>query len=235
MDFTPVLAWWLVILSFGLTGWPLAFSLLRFLPDRGFALARPVGFMAVGYLLWLGASFRLLQNSVGSTVVVMLLVLVGGLLWHRQQVRAGDNLPLLDWLRREWRYVLSIELLFSLAFFGWTIYKAYNPNIETAGGEKWMEIAFINGILQSDHFPPQDPWLSGFGISYYYFGYVLMSMVTRLAGVPSLVAFNLYIPTLLAMTLAGACGLVANLVTLYQFPERPAGPVSYHPARPAES
>ena len=44
-----------------------------------------------------------------------------------------------------------------------------------------MEIAFINGILQSDHFPPQDPWLSGFGISYYYFGYVMMSMATRLA------------------------------------------------------
>jgi YYY domain-containing protein len=96
----------------------------------------------------------------------------------------------------------------------WVIFKAYNPNIETAGGEKWMEIAFINGILRSDYFPPQDPWLSGFGISYYYFGYVLMSTVTRLTGLVSTVAFNLYVPTLFAMTLTGAFGIIANLVTL---------------------
>lgn len=222
MDFTPILTWWLVISIFGLVGWPLAFSLFRFLPDRGFALARPLGLMVVGYLLWLGATFRLLQNSVGSIVVVMLLVLGGGLLWHRQQVGAGANLSMLTWFRQEWRYAFIVELLFNAALIGWAIYKAYNPNIETVGGEKWMEIAFINGILRSDYFPPQDPWLSGFGISYYYFGYVLMSMMTQLAGLASVIAFNLYVPTLFAMTLAGACGLVANLVALYHLSDHPA-------------
>ncbi|HXW01683.1 MAG TPA: DUF2298 domain-containing protein, partial [Anaerolineae bacterium] len=77
-------------------------------------------------------------------------------------------------------------------------------------------IAFINGTLRSDYFPPQDPWLSGFAISYYYFGYVLMAMVTRLTGLVSTTAFNLYIPTLFALTLTAALGIVANLVSLYQ-------------------
>ncbi len=214
LDFTPILIWWLVILVFGLVGWPLAFSLLRWLPDRGFALARPVGLLTTGYVLWLGGSFRLLQNNLGGVLLALALVLALGVLWQRQQSRSGESL--LAWLRREWRYALTIELLFALAFVAWAVFKAYNPNIETAGGEKWMEIAFINGVLRSDNFPPQDPWLSGFAISYYYFGYVLMAMATRLSGLVSTVAFNLYIPTLFAMTLAAACGIVANLVSLYQ-------------------
>ncbi|HMR64380.1 MAG TPA: DUF2298 domain-containing protein, partial [Anaerolineae bacterium] len=216
MEFTPVIIWWLLLFIIGLVGWPLAFSLLRFLPDRGFAWARPVGLLLTGYLLWLGATFRLLQNSTGGVLAALGLVLLGGWWWHRQQVKAGQSEPILVWLKREWRYALSVELLFTVAFLGWVFYKAYNPNIETAGGEKWMEIAFINGILRSDYFPPKDPWLSGFGISYYYFGYVMMAAITRLSGIVSTTAFNLYIPALFGMTLVGALGLVANLVTLYQ-------------------
>ena len=175
MEFAPVIIWWIVILIIGVVGWPLAFSWLGNLPDRGFALARPVGFLMTGYVLWLGATFRLLQNNVVGILIGLLLVGAIGVVWHQQQVQRGQSESLLTWLKREWRYVVAIELLFNLAFGLWTIFKAYNPNIETAGGEKWMEITFINGILRSGYFPPQDPWLSGFGISYYYFGYVMMA------------------------------------------------------------
>ncbi len=216
-----ILTWWLVVLIFGLIGWPLAFSLLRHLPDRGFALARPVGLLLSGYVLWLGGTFRLLQNNVGGIITAMLTVLAVGLIWRWQQRRGGDDLSMLAWLRREWRYALTVELLFGLALAAWAIFKAYNPNIETAGGEKWMEIAFINGVLRSDYFPPQDPWLSGFAISYYYFGYVLMAMVTQLTGLASVIAFNLYIPTLFGLTLVAALGIVANLITLYQASNQP--------------
>jgi YYY domain-containing protein len=212
LEITPILIWWLIILIFGLVGWPLAFSLFRWLPDRGFALARPVGLLTTGYILWLGGTFRLLQNNIGGALVALVLVLALGVLWRRRQAAASESM--LAWLKREWRYALTIELLFSLALVGWTIFKAYNPNIETSGGEKWMEITFINGVLRSDYFPPQDPWLSGFAISYYYFGYVLMAMITRLTGLVSTVAFNLYIPTLLALTLCASCSLLTNLVSL---------------------
>jgi uncharacterized membrane protein len=215
LDLTPVVIWWLTISIFGLVGWLVAFSLLRNLPDRGFAFARPLGLLLTGYILWLGGTFRLLQNSVGGSLVALVLALVIGLIWLRQQ-RSPGSLSMLAWLRREWRYALSVELLYHVAFAGWVLFKAYNPNIETTGGEKWMEIAFINGTLRSDYFPPQDPWLSGFGISYYYFGYVFMAMVTRLTGLISTIAFNLYIPTLFAMTLTAAFGLIANLVSLHQ-------------------
>lgn len=214
MEIGSVFIWWLILLVFGLVGWPLAFTLFRHLPDRGFALARPTGLLLAGYILWLGATFRLLQNSTGGVLVAMAVVAAVGLIWQRQQ--ATQTGSMLAWLKQEWRYALTVEGLFSLAFVAWVFFKTHNPNIETAGGEKWMEIAFINGILRSDYFPPQDPWLSGFGISYYYFGYVLMAALTQLSPLISTTAFNLYVPTLFAMTLTAAFGLVANLVALYR-------------------
>jgi uncharacterized membrane protein len=86
------------------------------------------------------------------------------------------------------------------------------PRIQTAGGEKWMETAFLRAILRSPTFPPHDPWLSGFAISYYYFGYVIIAMVTKLAAAPPAIAFNLGVPTLFALTSTGAFSVVYNLL-----------------------
>lgn len=215
MELTPIFSWWLVTTLFGLIGWPIAFNLLKNLPDRGFAVARVMGLLLTGYLLWLGGTFRLLQNNLSGILIAMTVMLTIGLM-GRWRANPTDARSMRAWLKREWRYVLSVELLFNLAFIGWVMFKSYNPNIETAGGEKWMEIAFINGTLRSDYFPPQDPWLSGFAISYYYFGYVLMALMTQLTGIVATTAFNLYIPTLFALTLIGAFGIVANLVSLHQ-------------------
>jgi uncharacterized membrane protein len=100
-----------------------------------------------------------------------------------------------------------------VAFILWAVLRAYATfKIDTAGGEKFMEIAFLNAILRSVHFPPLDPWLSGFSISYYYFGYVMMAVMTRLSGAPSGVAFDLYDALLFALTLVGAFGVVYNLI-----------------------
>jgi uncharacterized membrane protein len=75
-----------------------------------------------------------------------------------------------------------------------------------------MEIAFINAILRSETFPPLDPWLSGFAISYYYFGYVMTAMLIRLTGVPTTNAFTLGGAHLFALTVTGAFSVTYNLV-----------------------
>jgi uncharacterized membrane protein len=211
MIYAPILVWWLLLQLFGLVGLPLAFRLLSNLPDRGYAFARPLGLLLTGYLLWLGGSLGFLRNSVGGTLVAMFTVAGVGIWLYFG--RRNKERTLLGWLWANKTYWLAVELLFIVALVGWTVYKSYNPNLETVGGEKWMEIAFINATLRSDGFPPPDPWLSGFGISYYYFGYVLMAMVARLSGLPPAIAFNLFIPTLFALTLTGAFSLVYNLVT----------------------
>lgn len=208
-DLLAFIRWWLIVGVFGLVGLPLAFRLLRWLPDRGYALAKPLGLLLSGYVFWLLTSLGFMRNTAGGVVAAMALVLAAGLWWNSRQAREeGDGIR--AWLRSHLALVLATEGLFLLAFAFWTYFKAYNPDI--AATEKPMEFAFLNAILRSPTFPPLDPWMSGFAISYYYFGYVLVSMLIRLTGVPSAVGFNLAIALLFALTAIGGFSAVYNLV-----------------------
>ena len=95
---------------FGLVGLPLAFRLLGNLPDRGYAFARPLGLLLTGYLLWLGGSLGFLRNSVGGTLVAMLLVAGVGIWLYFG--RRNKEQTLLGWLRAHKTYWVTVELLF---------------------------------------------------------------------------------------------------------------------------
>ena len=206
-----VILWWIIIQIIGWAATPLAFRLFRHLPDRGYALAKPLGLLLVSYVFWLACTLGFLQNTWGSMVFCLAMVAAtGGYLYLRERRAAGTDDSLVGFLRAHWPVVAASEVLFLVGFAAWAAYRAYNPAISAT--EKPMEFAFLNGILRSDHFPPLDPWLSGYGISYYYFGYVMMAVLTRLSGVASAIAFNLGIALLFAWTLTGAFSLVYNLV-----------------------
>jgi YYY domain-containing protein len=206
-----IITWWLVLQLVGLAALPLAFRLFRRLPDRGYTFARPLGLLLTSYLFWLGASLGLLRNRWGG--ILFALIALAGLSWLAYRRWPGKSeARLFPWLREQWRLVVAVELIFALAFAGWAWFRGFSPDLMTAGGEKFMEIAFINAILRSEVFPPLDPWLSGFGISYYYFGYVMTALLTRFSGVPATSAFTLGIAHLFALTVTGAFGVAYNLV-----------------------
>jgi uncharacterized membrane protein len=230
-----VLVWWLWMLVIGLATLPLAYRFFRRLPDRGYAFARPLGLLLTGYVLWIGASLGLLRNSYGGALFSLLAVAIASLaVYHRGRPRiappsagrhpmgeeqtetgpeAHDADPgLLSWLRSNGRLVLAVELLFAGAFALWALIRAYSPELATTGGEKFMEIMYLNSIARSEYFPPHDAWLSGYAISYYYFGYVLIAMLTRLSGFAPHLTFNVGLALLFALTCTGAFGLVYNLV-----------------------
>jgi YYY domain-containing protein len=208
-DLWAAVRWWAVISLLGAAALPLTFTLLRWLPDRGYAFARMVGLLLVSYLFWLLGSLGFLANETGSILFALLLVAAASLAIYCR----GEG-GLRGWLREQRRYVLGAELLFALLFFLWVGVRTQNPMIFAT--EKPMEFAFLNAAGRSATFPPVDPWLSGFGISYYYFGYVMVSVLARLAAVPEYIAFNLAIAWLVAATALGAFGLVYNLVAAGQ-------------------
>jgi len=202
-----VLIWWLIVEILGLAALPLTYRLFKNLPDRGYAFARPLGILLTSYVLWIGASFGFLRHSWGG-IVFSILVVAAGSWWFYS--RGDREAGIASFLRGNRRLVIANEALFALAFVLFALFRAYNPEI--MGTEKPMEFAFLNAILRSDTFPPHDPWLSGFGISYYYFGYLMMAMLTKLSGVAASVAFNLAIALLFALTVTGAYALVYNLI-----------------------
>ena len=202
-----VLRWWLLVTLAGAAAWPLLFRLLGGLPDRGYTLARAAGVMLTGFLFWFLGSLGLLRNSPAGMVVAWLLVLVMGLAAF---LRWRERPALRPWLREHWPLILVTEVLFLGLFFGWAIIRAANP--EMASTEKPMEIMFVNSIRASATFPPHDAWMSGYAISYYYFGYVLIAMLADLSGVSSSIAFNTTIALIFALTGIGVFGLVYNMV-----------------------
>jgi YYY domain-containing protein len=202
------LSWYLTVAVLGLLALPLTFRLFRGLPDRGYSFSKVFGLLVVGYIFWLLSSLGFIENNIGSILLAAGLSLTAGLFWL-QPSRIRD---MKAWLFTERKTVIAAEILFFTAFAGWAIVRAYNPNIE--GTEKPMEFMFINSILQSPSFPPHDAWLSGHAISYYYFGYVLVAMLTRLTGIYSALAFNLGISLLFALTAVAAFGLALNLISL---------------------
>ncbi|MGB5931970.1 MAG: DUF2298 domain-containing protein [Anaerolineae bacterium] len=204
----PALIWWLMVEILGLVALPLAFRLFRALPDRGYALSKPLGILLCSYLFWILVSFGFLANK--REAIVFVILLGAAISWYLYSSRRKEGEEILAFLYRHRKVVLASELLFTAAFGLWALVRAYNPEI--MGTEKPMEFAFLNAILRSERFPPHDPWLSGYGISYYYFGYLMMAFLTRLSGLPSEVTFNLGVALLFALTLTGASSLVYNLV-----------------------
>ncbi len=207
-DIFAALRWWGVLFLLGTAVTPLTFYLFKRLPDRGYAFVKMLALLLVSYLFWLLGSLGFLQNNLGGILLAMTLM-VGLSYWAYRH--SGSELR--AWVWGHWKHILLTELVFALLFGLWVWVRAQNPAIVAT--EKPMEFAFLNAAGRSATFPPVDPWLSGFGISYYYFGYVMSSVLARLAAVSEPVAFNLAIAWLLAGTGVGAFGIVYNLVASY--------------------
>jgi YYY domain-containing protein len=211
-----VILWYIWVQVFALTGWWVAAHWLQQLPDRGYGISKTLGLLLGGFAYWIIVTLGLSLNDPGAVLFGLALVVVVGIL-----IRALDKHPIPDNERARSilpaaPLVITIELIFALAFVACAIYRAYNPDIVEAGGEKFMESMYLNAILRSPTFPPHDAWLSGFSISYYYFGYALMAMVTKITGVPSAIAFNLSGAMFFALTLVSAFSVGYNLWARYK-------------------
>ena len=122
--------------------------------------------------------------------------------------RAGSSL--VTWWRDNRSLVILTELLFAILFFGWALYRAHQNGL--TGTEKPMELAFLSAAQRSLSFPPADPWMSGYAISYYYMGYIMSAALASLSGISSAIGFNLTNASMFSLTGIAAFGVAFNLV-----------------------
>ncbi len=206
--FVVILRWWLALLAVGLLGLPLTTWLFRYVPGRGLAFSKILGTLVIGFVAWLLAMLGFGGFGLGTVLVGCAALLGAGI--YAARLRPADLRPA---IRAHWQSWLAWELLFSvmLGIGVWLrLHGAYGSQIFAT--EKPMELMFLNSVLTSPAFPPQDLWLAGYSINYYYLGYVLVGALTALSGVAVGAAFNLGVATLLAFTALGCAGIVAALI-----------------------
>lgn len=203
-------SWYLITQLIALAALPLAGSLFVNLADRGYAFSKSLGILLVGLILWLGTSYGLLRNETGgawlalaSVALISLCVRPNGPAALDWRARLRASVPAL-------RYVLMVELLFLVAFAAWAYVRAHDPGATHT--EKPMDLMLMNSIWHSPTYPPQDAWLSGYAISYYYFGYWLLTTLARLAGQPPNIAYNVGQACWFGLLLIGSLGIGYNLL-----------------------
>jgi YYY domain-containing protein len=205
-----IVQWWLLVTVAGAAIMPLCLRLLRNLPDKGYLLARAAGLLLTGFVFWLLAAVGLLRSDGGGVVVAWLIVLIFSLIVYFQ---GNDSATAFDW-RTWWREnrsgILVGELVFASMFLAWAIFRAYQNGITYT--ERPMDLAFLSAISRGNTFPPNDPWLSGYSISYYYFGYILAGMLTKASGLATTITYNLWTALLFGLTALTTYGVLYNLV-----------------------
>ena len=198
--------WLVILLVMTLVGLPLAHILFPRLPSRGFLLAKPLGLLLFGFVGWLLLFTGTFTNGRGYLFLVLILVVLAAAI-------AYGRLPTLvaEIRSRRWQIVLG-EVVFAVAFLLFALYRARNPDI--AGTEKPMEFAMLSTVMRSPTFPPTDPWLSGFAVNYYYFGYFVFGALGNLAGTVPAVAFNLALTTVFALVALVTFSLGGDLLAM---------------------
>ncbi|MDH5605977.1 MAG: DUF2298 domain-containing protein [Anaerolineae bacterium] len=213
--FLPAFLWYLAVSLVGVVTLPISYRILSALPGRGYAFGRTAGLLLWAYIFWLLSSLGVLHNDLGG-IFFALLVLAGLSVWTLLQIPAGE---FWSWCKENKKLIISVEILFALALFGYAFFRALSP--ELVATEKPMELAFINALLRSPGMPPHDPWLADYAISYYYFGYVIVSMLAKVSGVNAGTAFNLGVTLVFSLTAVGAYGIVYDLLAVRR--KQPAG------------
>ena len=189
--------WLLTVYFIGLAFVPIAYLALPNLFDRGFGIVRPIGLLIVGAFVWFLSLIRVLPNEGWSWwgwVAVLIAVLGWG--W----VLVSKRSDFVRFLRRRWLQLVLTEIVFLGFFCAFAVVKAMDPDVSHT--EQPMDLTMLNAVTSAQHAPPNDLWLSGFPIAYYYFGYWMFGGISQMSGVQASVAYNLALASVAALAAA---------------------------------
>jgi Chlor_Arch_YYY domain len=200
---------WLVVELLGIVCLPLTAVVCHNLPDRGWAFSKTVALVWLAFGIW----FPLMCIHVlyfGRTIIFVALgSLVAANVVYSYFHRAAYRKYVL-WGRQNIWYILSCEVVFVGMVFLLGYIRSYGPQIE--GYEMFMNEGLLASIMRSEHFPPNDIWLSGYSINYYYYSLYILAMLGKLLDqTPSIIA-NTGICMVFGLCASNLFGLACNLV-----------------------
>lgn len=196
--FGEIVIWYAMIVFIGVAAFPIVSMVCKNLNDRGYCISKIAGILMLTYLTWiLSYVLHFSRNTVLLSMAIVCAVSLLCVIKNRVKIDRG--------------VVIRNEILFLIVFAVFLMIRAYNPEISTFG-EKFMDFAFLNAVMRTDHFPPHDPWFSGGLLNfYYYFGYLTVAVLSKLSGISTTVTYNLGLVTFAAVAANAGFGIGYNL------------------------
>ncbi|MEO6125847.1 MAG: DUF2298 domain-containing protein, partial [Ilumatobacteraceae bacterium] len=194
------LGWFVLLETFGVIAFVLAFPLLRRLPDAGLGLSKTLALALLSFAVFVAAAWLdlVIDRTLVVTIALAFLALGCVVGWRRRAALLGL------WRQRR-RRLIVVEAVTALMFFAFVGLRAMNPDLwhPARGGEKPFELTVLTAVLRTRTLPVYDPWFSGGSINYYYGGWFLLTMPARLLKTSPVMTFNLGVG-LFASCAAGA-------------------------------
>lgn len=176
---------WLAFSLPALAAAPLLRRAFPGLRDGGASLARPAAWLLIAWVAWFLPSIP----GVAIYGTPLVLAAAAGLAALGAFVGWKDRAVWKELLAREWRTIVVGEAI-GLAVFALVLWLVkVNGDIHPLA-ERFMDYAILQRLEYTTSFPPQDSWMAGFTLQYYYYGYVVMDCLRRIAGLPLREFFN---------------------------------------------
>ncbi len=201
---SDVLIWLMMVELIGLAAFPLAYLLLPKLTDRGYGVSKALGILLIGYSAWILSALRLVPSA-RLTLFALLALLALASAWLAYRRRAEMR----EFLARKWRLIAAVEIVFLVFLLGWTLFRAFDPAIDHT--EQPMDFMLLNSSIRSTLGQPQDAWMAGETVSYYYFGYWMMGALSELSGVASNFSYNLSVALVPALAASAIMSIVLTM------------------------
>src|SRR2546425_2293604 len=205
---------WALVEVLGFICLPLTITVFHNLPDRGWAFSKAIGLALLAFCAWLPLMYlRVLPFSQLFIAGVLLILLAFSIIGF---IRVRHALAKL--VRANIFYIIVCEAIFLGMVFllGWI--RSYGPDIRSF--EMFMDEGFLAAIMRSPHFPPNDMWLSGYPINYYYYAHFTIAMLAKLIGQSPSIAFNTGICIFFGLTAVNLFGVASNIVSWARYQRR---------------
>ncbi len=209
-----LLQMWALVEVLGLLCLPLTITVFHNMPDRGWAFSKAIGIALLAFCVWLPLmTIQVLPFSQLFIAVVFFILSVFSIVGI---VRVRN--ALVEIVRAHIFYIIVCEaIFFGMVFLlGWI--RSYGPNIQNF--EMFMDEGFLAAIMRSPHFPPNDMWLSGYPINYYYYAHYTIAMLAKLLGQSPSIAFNTGICIFFGLTALNLFGVTSNIVSWARYQRR---------------
>jgi len=185
-----LLAWLIIFVGFSTIGLALWLKLFGSIRPPDYLIAKLVGLFVFFGLCWLIGYSQLITLTQLNLLFLWILAVLLAVVYLYQKK------PSLSW--QHWLISEQILLALLLVFL---ITKGFYPTV--IDGEKPMEMMMLSSVMKAGHLPPEDAWLAGQPLNYYYFGYFVFGSIAKIIGASSFLSFAFGEASIWVLTIIG--------------------------------